>query len=66
MYQWDIGTRSSGVIDFRGGQLEVKEFAFDEVSIKVIYDENDVDDSQYPGYPRPWTGQSVSFSSGTE
>ena len=28
MYVWDIGTRS-GVIDFRGGELEVHEFPFD-------------------------------------
>ena len=40
MYQWDIGTRS-GVIDFRGGELEVNEFPFDEVN-NVIFDENDV------------------------
>lgn len=40
MYQWDIGTRS-GVIDFRGGQLEVNEFPFDGIN-KVIYDENGV------------------------
>ena len=40
MYVWDIGTRS-GVIDFRGGQLEVHEFPFDGVN-KVIYDENGV------------------------
>ncbi len=40
MYQWDIGTRS-GVIDFRGGQLEVNEFPFDEIN-SVIYDENGV------------------------
>jgi ribonuclease Z len=40
MYQWDIGTRS-GVIDFRGGKLEVNEFPFDGIN-KVIYDENDV------------------------
>ncbi len=40
MYVWDIGTRS-GVIDFRGGELEVHEFPFDGVN-KVIYDENGV------------------------
>jgi len=40
MYVWDIGTRS-GVIDFRGGALEVNEFPFDGVN-EVIYDENDV------------------------
>lgn len=40
MYTWDIGTRS-GVVDFRGGELEVNEFPFDGVNA-VIYDENDV------------------------
>jgi len=40
MYVWDIGTRS-GVIDFRGGVLEINEFPFDGVN-KVIYDENGV------------------------
>ena len=40
MYKWDIGTRS-GVIDFRGGALEVNEFPFDGVN-EVIYNENDV------------------------
>ena len=40
MYAWDIGTRS-GVIDFRGGALEVVEFPFDGVN-KVIYEENGV------------------------
>jgi ribonuclease Z len=40
MYAWDIGTRS-GVIDFRGGELEINEFAFDGVN-EVIYDENGV------------------------
>jgi len=40
MYVWDIGTRS-GVIDFRGGELEVHEFPFDGVN-EVIYEENGV------------------------
>jgi ribonuclease Z len=40
MYVWDIGTRS-GVIDFRGGALEVHEFPFDGVN-EVIFDENGV------------------------
>ncbi len=40
MYAWDIGTRS-GVIDVRGGVLEVHEFPFDGVN-KVIYDEHGV------------------------
>ncbi|MDJ0847052.1 MAG: guanitoxin biosynthesis MBL fold metallo-hydrolase GntH [Myxococcota bacterium] len=40
MYVWDIGTRS-GVVDFRGGELEVNEFAFDGVNA-VIFQENGV------------------------
>jgi ribonuclease Z len=40
MYAWDIGTRS-GVVDFRGGELQVNEFPFDGVNA-VIYDENGV------------------------
>ena len=40
MYVWDIGTRS-GVIDFRGGQLEVNEFPFDGVNAE-IFNENGV------------------------
>jgi len=40
MYVWDIGTRS-GVIDFRGGELEVNEFPFNGVN-DVIFDENGV------------------------
>ena len=40
MYIWDIGTRS-GVIDFRGGVLDVTEFPFDGVNA-IIYDENGV------------------------
>jgi ribonuclease Z len=40
MYVWDIGTRG-GVIDFRGGELQVNEFPFDGVN-EVIYDENGV------------------------
>ncbi len=40
MYVWDIGTRS-GVIDFRGGELEVNEFPFNGIN-EVIYQENGV------------------------
>jgi ribonuclease Z len=40
MYVWDIGTRS-GVIDFRGGELEINEFPFEGVH-KVIYKDNGV------------------------
>ena len=40
MYAWDIQTRS-GVVDFRGGELQVTEFPFDGVNA-VIYNENGV------------------------
>jgi ribonuclease Z len=40
MYAWDIATRA-GVIDFRGGKLEINEFPFDGVN-NVIYNENGV------------------------
>ncbi len=40
MYLWDISTRS-GVIDFRGGELDVTEFPFDGIN-EVIYNENGV------------------------
>jgi ribonuclease Z len=40
MYVWDVGTRS-GVVDFRGGVLEINEFAFDGIN-EIIYDENGV------------------------
>ena len=40
MYKWDIATRS-GVIDFRGGELEVNEFDFKGVN-KIIFNENGV------------------------
>ncbi len=40
MYIWDVATRA-GFVDFRGGVLEIHEFAFDKV-MEVIYDENGV------------------------
>lgn len=40
MYKWDIGTRS-GVVDFRGGELQVTEFPFDGVN-EIIYEDNGV------------------------
>jgi len=40
MYIWDIGTRS-GVIDFRGGKLEINEFDFKGIN-EAIYNENGV------------------------
>ena len=46
MYKWDIGTRS-GVIDFRGGALEVNEFPFDGINA-VIYNKNGVVIRSFP------------------
>jgi ribonuclease Z len=46
MYKWDIGTRS-GVIDFRGGVLEINEFPFDGEN-EIIYNENDVIVRSFP------------------
>jgi ribonuclease Z len=40
MYVWDIATRS-GVVDFRGGELDVTEFPFNGIN-EVIYQENGV------------------------
>ncbi len=40
MYRWHIATRS-GVIDFRGGELDINEFPFDGVN-EVIYSDNGV------------------------
>jgi ribonuclease Z len=40
MYIWDIGTRS-GVVDFRGGELEVNEFDYKGIN-EVIFEENGV------------------------
>ncbi len=46
-----------GVIDFRGGKLEVHEFPFDGIN-EVIYDENGVVDPQYSSDSRPgWRGE---------
>ncbi len=46
MYRWDIATRS-GVIDFRGGELEINEFPFDGIN-EVIYSDNGVVISSIP------------------
>jgi ribonuclease Z len=46
MYAWDIATRA-GVIDFRGGKLEINEFPFDGVN-EVIYNENGVTVRSFP------------------
>ena len=46
MYKWDIGTRS-GVIDFRGGELEINEFPF-EGENEIIYNENGVIVRSFP------------------
>jgi ribonuclease Z len=72
MYVWDIGTRS-GVIDFRGGQLEVHEFDFKGVN-QVIYQENGVVIRSIPAvhgldgavsYILEWNGLKFAFSSDT-
>ena len=46
MYAWDIGTRA-GVIDFRGGQLEINEFPY-ETDNEVIFEENGVVIKSFP------------------
>ena len=46
MYTWDIATRA-GVIDFRGGQLEINEFPY-ETDNEVIFNENDVVIRSFP------------------
>jgi ribonuclease Z len=72
MYVWDIGTRS-GVIDFRGGELEVNEFSFDAVN-NVIFDENGVVIRTIPAvhglggavsFLLQWNGLKFAFSSDT-
>ncbi|MHC4931714.1 MAG: guanitoxin biosynthesis MBL fold metallo-hydrolase GntH, partial [Planctomycetota bacterium] len=72
MYVWDIGTRS-GVIDFRGGELEVHEFDFKGVN-KVIFEENGVVIRSIPAvhgldgavsFILEWNGLKFAFSSDT-
>jgi ribonuclease Z len=72
MYQWDIGTRS-GVVDFRGGELEVHEFPFDGIN-KVIYDENSVVIRSFPAvhgldgavsFVLEWNGMKFVYGSDT-
>ncbi len=72
MYVWDIGTRS-GVIDFRGGELEINEFPFDGIN-QVIYEENGVVIRTIPAvhgldgavsYILDWNGLKFAFSSDT-
>jgi ribonuclease Z len=72
MYVWDIGTRS-GVVDFRGGELEVNEFAFDGVN-EVIYNENGVVIRSIPAvhgldgavsFILEWNGLTFAYSSDT-
>ena len=46
MYIWDVATRA-GVIDFRGGQLEVHEFPY-ETDNEVIFEENGVVIKSFP------------------
>lgn len=72
MYVWDIGTRS-GVIDFRGGELDVTEFAFDGIN-EVIYEENGVVIRSIPAvhgldgsvsFILKWNGLKFAYSSDT-
>jgi len=72
MYIWDIGTRS-GVIDFRGGELEINEFAFDGLN-EIIYDENGVVIRSIPAihgldgavsFILEWNGLTFAYSSDT-
>ena len=72
MYAWDIGTRS-GVIDFRGGELEVHEFPFDAVN-EVIFEENGVEIRSIPAvhgldgavsFILEWNGLKFAYSSDT-
>lgn len=46
MYVWDVGTRA-GVIDFRGGILEVNEFPYENDN-EVIFNENGVVIRSFP------------------
>jgi ribonuclease Z len=72
MYAWDIGTRS-GVVDFRGGELEVHEFPFDGVN-EVIYQEKGVTIRSIPAvhgldgavsFILEWNGLKFAYSSDT-
>ena len=72
MYAWDIGTRA-GVIDFRGGKLEVNEFAFDGVN-EVIFQEKGVTVRSIPAvhgldgavsFILEWNGLKFAYSSDT-
>ena len=72
MYVWDIGTRS-GVIDFRGGELEVHEFPFDGIN-EVIFEENGVTIRSLPAihgldgaisFILEWNGLKFTYSSDT-
>jgi len=72
MYVWDIGTRA-GVIDFRGGKLDVTEFAFDGVN-EVIFQEKGVTIRSIPAvhgldgavsFILEWNGLKFAYSSDT-
>jgi ribonuclease Z len=72
MYTWDIGTRA-GLVDFRGGTLEVHEFPYDAVN-KVIFDENGVVIRTLPAihvidgavsFVLEWNGLTFAYSSDT-
>ncbi|OEU64221.1 MAG: hypothetical protein BA867_04755 [Desulfobacterales bacterium S5133MH16] len=58
MYAWDIGTRA-GVIDFRGGQLEITEFPYAGDN-EIIFEENGVVIRSFPAIHA--IDGSVSFS----
>jgi len=72
MYIWDIGTRSS-VIDPRGMELEIHEFAFDGIN-EIIFEENGVTIRSIPAihgldgavsFILEWNGLKFSYSSDT-
>ena len=72
MYIWDIGTRS-GVIDFRGGELEVHEFDF-KGDNAIIFEENGVIVRSFPAvhgldgavsFLLEWNGMTFVYGSDT-
>jgi ribonuclease Z len=72
MYKWDIATRD-GIIDFRGGVLEVHEFPFDAVN-EEIFNENGVVIRTFPAihaldgavsFVLEWNGLKFAYSSDT-
>jgi ribonuclease Z len=72
MYIWDIGTRA-GIIDFRGGELEVNEFPY-ETDNDVIFNENGVVVRSFPAihaldgavsYVLEWNGMKFVYGGDT-